>query len=125
MSDIFDQLKQLADGKVYVNTTNGGNAILRSQATTMSAKLTTIPWGTELDAIGYEAGGQSADGSGFTFWYKVNYNGKTGFVFGKLLSNVKPTGPKPSSGSGGSSGGGSSEDKVVTVLTLVGSGPHA
>lgn len=57
------------------NVTTYGN--LRSNATTDSTVLTTVPKGTILNLIDFSNG-----------WYKVSYNGQTGWMSGTLFGAV-------------------------------------
>jgi uncharacterized protein YraI len=69
--------QQFAAGS-YVQVANVTNyANLRTSPTTASTIITTIPKNTILKLTSYSNG-----------WYQVNYNGKTGWIRGDLLSAV-------------------------------------
>ena len=64
---------------VYASTgkTNYPNVNFRAEATTDSESMGKIPEGTTVEIISYEDD-----------WYKVKYNGKTGYVASKFLKDL-------------------------------------
>ncbi|MBL6928666.1 MAG: caspase family protein [Rhodospirillales bacterium] len=70
------------------------NANVRSAASVKGAKLTTLPAGTDVSVTG------KTETSG-AMWYRVALaDGKTGFVFGKLLAEKPVAPPKPKADTG-------------------------
>lgn len=72
---------------VYVTADNGLN--MREQPDKNAKVLAVIPFGTKLDVL------EEQDG-----WYKVEYNGKTGWVAKDFVSETKPEDLKTYTGTG-------------------------
>lgn len=72
-------IEEVTETKGYVKT-NGGKLHLRAAATTSSTSLTQMPNGSELTIIAES-----------TSWYKVKYNGKTGYAYKTYVTKTKPT----------------------------------
>lgn len=85
-----------ASGNVKVNLSAGEVLNLRSGASTQSSKLASIPGGTVLTLEGTSGG-----------WYKVTYNGVTGYVSAEYMvsttESVGTVAPVVSNNSAGSS----------------------
>ena len=99
-------------GKVVV--IKGASVNVRSKPNLNGTNLGIVGEGTKLTFLG----ARSTDSRGVA-WYKVSYNGKTGWVSSKY-SSVSKSGEASggSSSSGGSSGGSSSGSKVVSTAQL-------
>lgn len=69
-----------AQGSVKVNLSVGEVLNLRSGPSTQNTRLAAIPGGTVLTVEGSENG-----------WYKVTYNGKTGYVSASYVVSVSQT----------------------------------
>ena len=61
--------------------TTTANLNMRSSASTKGKILTTLPKGTKVDVLNKESNG----------WYKIQYNGKTGYVSGSYLNVTTQT----------------------------------
>ena len=65
----------------YVNTTDKINLRLRSQPTTNSTELCKMPMHATITTIGAASNG----------WYKVHYNGMTGYASAEFITFTKPS----------------------------------
>ena len=62
-------------------TTSGSSLNLRSGASTSTEKLASIPYHSVVELVGFQDG-----------WYKVTYNGHTGYVSSDYITPVKDAG---------------------------------
>lgn len=73
---------QVTSFTAYVKTSNPNNSLkMRSAASTSSAVVTKLAYGTQVKVISTHNG-----------WAKVTANGKTGYVASRYLSKTKPSG---------------------------------
>lgn len=82
--------------QVFVHAPNGLN--MRTKAEASAAKIATLPYGTKVKVLSKDYSQlEIKDFGGFPIhdiWYKVDYQGKKGYVFGGYISRFPPVGEK-------------------------------
>ncbi len=70
---------------LYVHTEEYVEANLRAKPTTASDILDTVPYRTSVRVLGGEVRNDEGES-----WYKVAYDGRTGYIYGELLVERQP-----------------------------------
>lgn len=101
---------------MYVTSRDGGGVHMRSGPSTDDDVITTIPFGRQVDV-----------NTGFVDnpnWSAIDYNGRSGYMMNRYLTDRQPTppAPAPTQKPSGGGGGGSSDTSLERSLGQVFSG---